>query len=72
MQLRKSFKVFAVPLFSDNYSYIIKSSKNSGLLLVDPANPEVIFHCLHKYFSQFTVNHILYTHKHWDHAGGAK
>lgn len=71
MQITKSFRVFAVPLFSDNYSYIIKS-KQSGLLLVDPANPEVIINCLERYFFGSTVNHILYTHKHWDHAGGAK
>lgn len=42
------------------------------LLLVDPANPEVILDCLNRYFSNQQVGHILYTHKHWDHAGGAE
>lgn len=72
MQLKQGLKIFAVPLFSDNYSYIVKSSLNSALFLIDPANPEVIINFLDKYFSNLTVSHILYTHKHWDHAGGAK
>ena len=46
--------------------------KNSALLLIDPADPKTILDCLDKYFNDSTVNHILYTHKHWDHAGGAK
>ena len=70
--IKSSFRVFALPLFADNYSYIIQSNQlPSTLTLVDPANPSVVTQCLFKYFSQYTVQHILYTHKHWDHAGGA-
>lgn len=42
------------------------------MFLVDPANPSVIMECLEKYFSTYNVGHILYTHKHWDHAGGSE
>lgn len=69
--IKKSFRIFAVPLFSDNYSYIVQTSIKEPLLLVDPANPEVILECLNKHFSKQSVGHILYTHKHDDHAGGA-
>jgi uncharacterized secreted protein with C-terminal beta-propeller domain len=37
--LKKSFRIFAVPLFQDNYSYIVQTSLKEPLLLVDPANP---------------------------------
>ena len=67
----KNLLIFAIPLFSDNYSYIVQSNPTSPLILIDPANPAVITHCLFKYFPRTPVKHILYTHKHWDHAGGA-
>jgi|LakMenEpi03Aug12_release.lakeMendotaPanAssembly.Ray.scaffolds.fasta_scaffold621198_1 glyoxylase-like metal-dependent hydrolase (beta-lactamase superfamily II) len=70
--LKKSFRIFAIPLFKDNYSYIVQTSSKEPLLLVDPANPAVIINCLEKYFSDQNVGHILYTHKHWDHAGGSE
>lgn len=69
--IKKSFRVFAVPLFQDNYSYIVQTSLKQPLMLVDPANPEVIIDCLNRYFKDQQVGHILYTHKHYDHAGGA-
>ncbi len=70
--IKKSFRIFAVPLFQDNYSYIVQTSLKDPLMLVDPANPEVIMDCLNRYFNNQQVGHILYTHKHWDHAGGSE
>lgn len=40
-------------------------------MLVDPANPTVVLAYLKAAFPQHKVSHVLYTHKHWDHAGGA-
>lgn len=68
--IKSSLRIFAVPLFSDNYSYIIQN-QSDPLILVDPANPSLIADCLIKYFAELKVGHVLYTHKHWDHAGGA-
>lgn len=70
LMLKKIYRIFAVPLFQDNYSYVIQGSKPNELVLVDPANPTVILEFLNKNFSNFQVSNILYTHKHWDHAGG--
>lgn len=70
--IKATLRIFAVPLFADNYSYIIRTSATASLMLVDPANPSVIADCLATYFGHCTVGHILYTHKHWDHAGGAE
>lgn len=37
--IKKSFRIFAVPLFQDNYSYIVQTNRKDPLMLVDPANP---------------------------------
>lgn len=50
MILKKAFRIFAIPLFQDNYSYIIQTGVKDPLMLVDPANPEVILDYLNKYF----------------------
>ena len=66
------YKIFAVPLFADNYSYIIKTLSTKFLVLIDPANPDVILDATKRLFPNTPIKHILYTHKHWDHAGGAQ
>jgi hypothetical protein len=35
----KSLKIIALPLFHDNYSYIVIGTALKKLVLVDPANP---------------------------------
>lgn len=70
-QLKRFYKVIAVPLFEDNYSYIIQGTAKNTLVLVDPANPTVILSFLKSNFPEHLISHILYTHKHWDHAGGS-
>lgn len=62
-------KIIPIPLFADNYSYIILNEKNLKAALVDPAEAEEIWKVLLKDFSEYTVTSILLTHKHWDHAG---
>ena len=66
---KRLYKIIAVPLFGDNYSYIIHGTSQNKLVLVDPANPTVIGAYLKDNFPQYQVSHVLYTHKHWDHAG---
>lgn len=68
--LKKLYRIFAVPLFQDNYSYVIEGAKANELVLVDPANPKVVLEFIQRNFDNFIVSNVLYTHKHWDHAGG--
>jgi hydroxyacylglutathione hydrolase len=70
-KLLKSYRVIAVPLFEDNYSYVIQGTAANKLVLVDPANPTVVLSFLRSSFPNHSVSHVLYTHKHWDHAGGS-
>lgn len=65
-------KIIAVPLFQDNYSYIIVGTAPKKLVLVDPANPPVVVDYVKRYLPGYDVNCLLYTHKHWDHAGGSE
>lgn len=68
------FKVFAIPLFQDNYSYAFHSFQSENMktkiscFLVDPADTNKILQFLNT-FSNLEVSHILYTHKHSDHIG---
>lgn len=68
----KRFKVLAVPLFKDNYSYVVLGTGKDEAVLVDPANPKVVLDYLQRYLPKYKVNCLLYTHKHWDHAGGSE
>ena len=71
-KLLKGYRVTAVPLFSDNYFYIVQGTAHQRLVLIDPANPDVVLDYIKDNFSQdYLVSHVLYTHKHWDHAGGS-
>lgn len=69
--LKKYYKVVVLPLFEDNYSYIISGTAKQCLVLVDPANPTVVMSYLTTNFPHHVISHVLYTHKHWDHAGGS-
>ena len=68
---KKYYKIIALPLFEDNYSYIISGTAKKSLVLVDPANPIVVLNYLKNNFPHYCISHVLYTHKHWDHAGGS-
>eukprot|EP01017_Pseudomicrothorax_dubius_P008095 TRINITY_DN12631_c0_g1_i1.p1 TRINITY_DN12631_c0_g1~~TRINITY_DN12631_c0_g1_i1.p1 ORF type:complete len:315 (+),score=47.41 TRINITY_DN12631_c0_g1_i1:61-945(+) len=68
---RKAIEVIPLPLFKDNYSYLIQSPKKS--ILVDPADEAAINEHLASLTNQspFNITHIFLTHKHWDHARDA-
>ncbi|KRX06961.1 hypothetical protein PPERSA_07124 [Pseudocohnilembus persalinus] len=48
----------------------IRGKKNTGIL-IDPADQNSIYPFLQKY-SGLDISHVLFTHKHWDHAGNSK
>ena len=65
--LKNLLNIFPIPLFQDNYSYLVVN--NSKGLLVDPALSEPVLNFLSKNHPEIQITHILVTHKHWDHAG---
>eukprot|EP00386_Alphamonas_edax_P002587 GDKI01007765.1.p1 GENE.GDKI01007765.1~~GDKI01007765.1.p1 ORF type:complete len:339 (-),score=100.39 GDKI01007765.1:24-1040(-) len=61
-------EVHQVPLFKDNYCYVIVHTHTKQCMVVDPAEPQkVLAYCT---ANGYTIMRVLTTHKHWDHAGG--
>jgi hydroxyacylglutathione hydrolase len=60
--------VLTVPVLSDNYSYLI--TNGSDLVLVDPADSDIIFTTIEQ--TGLHLSAILITHEHHDHIGGVK
>ena len=64
-------RIFPIRLFEDNYAYLVCSPFSGRSCLIDPADVNKVLDFLSN-FKNLTINHILYTHKHWDHASGSK
>ncbi|KAK7198341.1 Metallo-beta-lactamase superfamily [Novymonas esmeraldas] len=70
----RGIAVVPVPIFTDNYAYIIVSMQTHKVAVVDPADPEMVMRIMSSLRAQLRVplqvTEVLTTHKHWDHAGG--
>ncbi len=62
----KNFTVLAIPLFSDNYAWLIHN--NTQAWIVDPGDAEPISSILAKL--NLRLAGMLITHSHWDHVNG--
>lgn len=67
--------IWIAPILSDNYSYFLICSKSNKAAVIDPADPPKITQYLSQLkqdprFSNLSLEYVLTTHKHWDHAGG--
>jgi len=61
-------RILPIPVLSDNYSYLIIDDANKIAAVVDPAEPEKVIKAAEK--EGVTIQMVLTTHHHWDHAGG--
>lgn len=61
--------VLTVPMFADNYGYVVVSgSDRKRAFVVDPADPEGVWACLRS--NEAELEAILATHHHMDHIAG--
>ncbi|KAF8822044.1 hydroxyacylglutathione hydrolase [Cardiosporidium cionae] len=60
--------VIIIPIFKDNYSYILVDRATKDCVLVDPADPSKLIDVAKS--KGLNIRTVLCTHKHWDHAGG--
>lgn len=70
--LKKSFQkkmVFLIPIFNDNYVFVIVNHKNQGLI-IDPGASREVLEFLEN--MKITPVALLITHSHPDHIGGVK
>jgi len=58
-----------VPMFTDNYGYIVIDKSSMQAAVIDPADHEVMLGVL-KMMPEITCTQVWCTHKHDDHAGG--
>mmetsp|Transcript_19200 Transcript_19200/g.32181 ORF Transcript_19200/g.32181 Transcript_19200/m.32181 type:complete len:213 (-) Transcript_19200:1996-2634(-) len=66
--------VFKIPLFSDNYCYVIVDRVTNHAAVVDPGQAEPVRKAISQLQQEKQINFtsILATHKHDDHVGGNK
>jgi len=65
-----NYLVRPIPMFDDNYAYLLLHPASRRAALVDPADPVPCMDVLKAEYGDYTLTHVLTTHKHWDHAGG--
>lgn len=74
VRMRQGVLVVPVPMFADNYAYLILSIAAGKAVAVDAADPWSVLRLLKEIRTQlhipFVLSDLLTTHKHWDHAGG--
>ncbi|EDO06817.1 putative hydroxyacylglutathione hydrolase [Babesia bovis T2Bo] len=61
-------EVITVPLFQDNYGYIVVDPDGKHAFCVDPAEPRKILSVIDE--RKLTLKAVFCTHKHHDHSGG--
>ncbi len=63
-----SFKIHQIPIWEDNYIYILHESTGNKTAVIDPGSAEAVQSFLKK--QNLKLNCILTTHHHFDHTGG--
>ena len=66
--LKKSVSIELIPQLKDNYSYIIKDSFSNDIIIIDPAESELILEKIKD--KKLQLKAILLTHHHNDHTAG--
>ena len=66
--MNPSFKIYQIPLWEDNYIYIIKDNQKNKTAVIDPGDFDTVQKFLNK--DNLKLDYILNTHHHWDHTGG--
>ncbi|KAF0852376.1 mitochondrial hydroxyacylglutathione hydrolase (glyoxylase II) [Andalucia godoyi] len=67
-RVRPQMKIVPVPVFEDNYAYLIQDEASGLTAAVDPAEPAKVLAAADSHGMRLCW--ILTTHKHWDHSGG--
>ncbi|KRX03981.1 hypothetical protein PPERSA_12428 [Pseudocohnilembus persalinus] len=68
---RENIQIIPIQCYEDNYTYLLLGGKQNEGILIDPSDIQKI-EAFFKNQSHLKITHILYTHKHWDHAGNSQ
>lgn len=61
-------RVFTVPCWSDNFSFLVGAANQPDVVVVDPCDPKAVLQAVEAH--QLRIRAILNTHHHRDHVGG--
>lgn len=67
--MSENYKVHLVPIFEDNYVFVLEHLAHSECVVIDPGSASEVDHFLKK--NNLILKAILVTHWHADHTGGA-
>ena len=62
------YKIYQLPVWEDNYIYILIDNKTHKTGVIDPGDFDTVQNFLEK--NKLKLDYILNTHHHWDHTGG--
>lgn len=70
-----NMRVIPIPIFTDNYSYLLIDKDSAKAAVIDPAEPAAIIDAINENNKNpnntiINLEQILTTHHHWDHAKG--
>ena len=66
--MNSSFKIYQLPLWEDNYVYILIDYQKNKTAVIDPGDFDTVQSFLQQ--NNLKLDYILNTHHHWDHTGG--
>ncbi|KAK4658074.1 Cytoplasmic glyoxalase II [Podospora pseudocomata] len=68
----RKMHIRSIPMWSDNYAYLVVDDKSKDAVIIDPANPPEVLPVLEEAIANKEINltSIVNTHHHRDHAGG--
>ena len=68
MKMKASFKIYQLPVWEDNYIYILIDYQKNKTVVIDPGDFDTVQNFLTK--NNLKLDYILNTHHHLDHVGG--
>ncbi|KAK0735469.1 beta-lactamase-like protein [Apiosordaria backusii] len=68
----RKMHIRSIPMWSDNYAYLVVDDKSKDAVIIDPAHPPEVLPVLQEAINNKEINltAIVNTHHHHDHAGG--
>lgn len=68
MQLDSTISVHPIPIYQDNYVWVMRHASQNSAVVVDPGSASEVIEYITQH--ELTIEAIIITHSHWDHVTG--
>ncbi|MDO6421176.1 hydroxyacylglutathione hydrolase [Saccharophagus degradans] len=68
MQLDSPISVHPIPIYQDNYVWVMRHTSQNSVVVVDPGSASEVIEYITQH--ELTIASIIITHSHWDHVTG--